>query len=435
MSSSPGVPSTLHFAHTPGPLSPPFAPSPSITGMSVSSTTSVGEDFARTTAQAEEDKNIKKNSLKFASYLNLLGGLPGFEAFHRVSLGSQAFTLLQITASFENIANTNELFFTFGLFTAFTGKLPAFIQGLVGSPNILTLEHDMKLFVSDFWDTTMIRASAPRTSLDCTSLVQALRAFTTVLDLLLADHPEAQAHTSYVDMFSSVFSFISNCMNGVEPKALAHFVEVLFYNVFQFGFYALAPHTGLAETKQKVQGVVSTAMAATRRPDFAVTYMQNMAHAQVVEARVRNRVNMGAERLATGPAVIDLSTSLPAIKPPAGGKKRDQTPPPKTNLNLPGDKRSKQATGTTTKLPCRANLGEALKVAGALMYLGYCVYLPTLPKHQDLYQHLRKAFLSCTHCRPPGLVPPGWWCGGANQGQVPGRMGQAGLTNPAVSSL
>ena len=203
--------------------------------MSASSTTSVGEDFVRTTAQAEEDKNLKKNSLKFASYLNLLDGLPGFEAFHRVSLGSQAFTLPQITVSFENIANANELFFTFRLSTAFTGKLPAFIQSLVGSHNILRLEHDKKLFESDFWDTTMIRASAPRTTLDCALLVQALRAFTTVLDLLLADHPEVQFHTSYVDMFSPVLSFMSNCMNGLEPKALAHFVEVLFYIVFQFG--------------------------------------------------------------------------------------------------------------------------------------------------------------------------------------------------------
>ena len=119
--------------------------------------------------------------------------------------------------------------------------------------------------------TTMIRASAPRTTLDCTSLVQALRAFTTVLDLLLADHPEVLFHVSYLDRFAPVLSFMSNCMNGLEPIALAHFVEVLFFNVFQNVFYALAPDTGLTETKQKVQAVISAAVAATRRPGFAVT--------------------------------------------------------------------------------------------------------------------------------------------------------------------
>jgi len=362
---SPLYPSTPLSTSTPGPFRLSSTPLSAFTSTPATSSTSVGEDFARTTVQAEEDKNLKKNSLKFATYLNLLGGRSGFEAFHRASLVSQAFTLPQITSSFENIANASDLYFTFRLSTAFTVKLSVFIQGLAGSPNLLTLEHDKKLFVSDFWDTTMIRASAPRTTLDCTSLVQALRAFTTVLDLLLADHPEVMFHTSYADMFAPVLLFMSNCMNGLEPKALAHFVEVLFFNVFQNGFYALAPHTGLAETKQKVQAVVSTTMAATRRLDFAVTYMQNMAHAQGVEARARNRVNIGADRLATGPTVIDLSTSPPGIKPPAGGgKKRDQTPPARPDTASPGDKKPKNAAGN--KAPCRSNLGESLKVPGAL---------------------------------------------------------------------
>ena len=334
---------------------------------------------------------MKKNALKFATYLNLLGGLPGFEAFHRASLGSQAFTLPQITASFENIANANEQFFTFRLSAAFTANLSAFIQGSVGSPNIATLEHDKKLFVSDFWDTTMIRASAPRTTLDCTSLVQALLAFATVLDPLLEDHPESRFHISYVDMFAPVLSFMSNCMNGLEPKALAHFVEVLFYNIFQFGFYALAPHTGLSETKQRVQSVITTAMASTRRTDFAVTYMlQNMAHAQGVEARARNRVNTGAERLATGPSVIDLSTSPPlASRPPAGGGKRPPAPAAaKADPNSPGDKQrpSQEAASARARspAPCRAtNLGEALRVPGVLPCTRgqrryWCLHLPTL---------------------------------------------------------
>ena len=352
MSQPPLHPSATLSMHTPGPFRPSIAPSSAFTNMSANSSTSVGEDFARTTVQAEEDKNLKKNALKFATYLNLLGGRPGFEAFHRVSLASQAFTLPQITASFENIANASELYFTFRLSTAFTAKLSVFIQGLAGSPNLFTLEHDKKLFVSDFWDTTMIRASAPRTTLDCTSLVQALRAFTTVLDLLLADHPEVLFHVSYVDMFAPVLLFMSNCMNGLEPKALAHFVEVLFFNVFQNGFYALAPDTGLAETKQKVQAVVSTTMAATRRPDFAVTYMQNMAHAQGVEARARNRVNIGAERLATGPSVIDLSTSPPRHQAP-GRRRQEERPdaPSKDRPSVPRRQEAQARCGKQTPLP------------------------------------------------------------------------------------
>jgi hypothetical protein len=364
-------PSSLHplspqTTRTPAPFGPftgPFTPSLSSTGGSAGSSTSMGAEFARTTAEAEEEKNLKKNALKFATYLNLLGGLPGFESFHRASLGSQAFTLPQIQASFENIANANEQFYTFRLSTAFAAKLSVFIQGSAGNPNIGTLEHAKKLFVSDFWDTTMIRASAHRTTLDCTALVQALLAFATVLDLLLEAHPEFRFHVPYVDMFAPVLSFMSNCMNGLEPKALAHFVEVLFYNVFQLGLYALAPHTGLTETKQRIQCVITNTMESTRRTDFAVTYMQNMAHAQGVEARARNRVNTGAERLATGPTVIDLSTSPPLIKPPAGGGKRPPAPG-KPDPNSPGDKRPKQLPGA--RPPCRANLGEALKVPGAL---------------------------------------------------------------------
>ena len=354
---------SLQTAYTPAPFGPSFTLSSSLTGGSAGSSTSIGAEFARTTAEAEEEKNLKRNALKFATYLNLLGGLPGFESFHGVSLGSQAFNLAQIQASFENIANANEKFFTFRLSTAFAAKLSAFIQGSVGNPNIVTTEHEKKLFVSDFWDVKMIKAGAARTTLACTSLEQALLAFATVLDLLLEAHPESHLHTSYVDMFAPVRSFMSNCLNGLEPQALAHFVEVLFYNVFQHGFYALAPHTGLTETKQRVQCLITSAMASTRRSDFAVTYMQNMAHAQGVEARARNRVNTGAERLATGPSVIDLSTSPPAINPSAGGGKRLPAPA-KHDPNSPGDKRPKQLSGT--RPPCRANLGEALKVPGAL---------------------------------------------------------------------
>ena len=373
MQSSFAHPPTPQTTHTPAPFCPSFTPSSSLTGGSAGSSTSVGKDFARTNAQAEEDKNLKKNALKFATYFNLLGGLPGFEAFHRASLGSQAFILPQIAASFENIANANEQFFTFRLSTAFAAKLSAFIQGSVGNPNIATLERDKKLFVSDFWDTTMIRASAPRTTLDCTSLVKALLAFATVLDLLLEDHPESRFHISYVDMFAPVLSFMSNCMNGLEPKALAHFVEVLFYNVFQFGFYALAPHTGLSETKQRVQSVITTAMASTRRTDFAVTYMQNMAHAQGVEARARNRVNTGTERLATGPSIIDLSTSPPAVKPPAGGGKRPPAPA-KPDPNSPGDKRPKQLLGPLSSQPGRGPQSTRC----VTLHQRYCMHLPTL---------------------------------------------------------
>jgi len=71
--------------------------------------------------------------------------------------------------------------------------------------------------------------------------------------------------------------------------------------------------------------VITTAMASTRRTDFAVTFMQNMAHAQGVEARARNRVNTGAERLATGPSVIDLSTS-PQLSSPRPVEERDPQP-------------------------------------------------------------------------------------------------------------
>ena len=105
----------------------------------------------------------------------------------------------------------------------------------------------------------MIRASAPRTTLDCTSLVQALRAFTTVLDLLLADHPEVLFYVSYPDMFAPFLSFMSSCMNGLEPKALAHFVDVLFFQcVPECLFVHFPPPTSSGDKKPKHAAGVST---------------------------------------------------------------------------------------------------------------------------------------------------------------------------------
>jgi len=336
---------------------------------------SFAESVGSMAAKEKESDNKRKNSARLASWLNLVGGASGFTALHKVDLGSQVFTVAQIVTYMETLAQDNPKFLTFRLSVVFTQKLSLLVQALVGNPNVTAVDHTTRVFVSDFWDVSPQDNKKPRTTLALYFVVQALRAAATVLDLLISSHPQVSDFPTYEELFAPVTTFMANQASGLDDNCMVHFGEFFFYQVFQSAFFSLVPHEGLSVTKGKVQAVVTATMLSKDHFAFALDYSRNMLHAQQLEVRVMGRVNPDAPRLTTGAlaggtAQLVLSPPAPTVYPArAGGgahsKKRD-TDAKATSPAPSPEKRPKGNDPPPRVMPCRSDLGMALKVPGVL---------------------------------------------------------------------